>query len=130
MAKKLLCIVLSVTMLLGIFAVSSSAGMYYDYTPEEAKAEVDEKLWYVDYDADVDWKDEIDRRFLTGTAKYDGSATVAAPQEILEYNLYFWEDEIIEAYNNAATNEDYWDLYNKMGTPEIPILHMRKTVRW
>lgn len=119
MAKKVLSIVLSVAMLLGTFAVASSAGMYYDYTPEEAEAEVAEKLWYVDYDADVDWKDEIDRKFLTGTKLYDGSAEVAAPQEILEYNLFFWADEIIEAYHAAATNEDYWNLYNKMSTPKI-----------
>ncbi len=119
MAKKVLSIVLSIAMLLGAFAVASSAGMYYDYTPEEAEAEVAEKLWYVDYDADVDWKDEIDRRFLTGTKDYDGSASVAAPQEILEYNLFFWADEIIEAYNSASTNEDYWNLYNKMATPKI-----------
>lgn len=117
MAKKILCIVLSVTMLLGVFAVASSA--YYDYTREDAEAEIAEKLWYVDYDADVDWKDEIDRRWLTGTKSYDGSATVAAPQEVLEYNLFFWADEIIEAYNSAASNEDYWNLYNKMATPEI-----------
>lgn len=119
MAKKVLCIVLSVAMLLGAFAVASSAGMYYDYTPEEAEAEVAEKLWYVDYDADVDWKDEIDRRWLTGSKLYDGSAEVAAPQEVLEYNLFFWADEIIEAYHAASTNEDYWNLYNKMATPAI-----------
>ena len=119
MAKKLLCIVLSVAMLLGVFAVAASAGQYYDYTPEEAEAEVAEKLWYVDYEEDVDWKDAIDRRWLTGTKLYDGSAEEAAPQEVLEYNLFFWADEIIEAYNSAASNEDYWNLYNKMATPEI-----------
>lgn len=119
MAKKLLCIVLSVTMLLGVFAISSSANQYYDYTPEDAEAEVAEKGWYLDYDADLDWKDEIDRRWLTGTTLYDGTAEEAAPQEVLEYNLYFWADEIIEAYNSATSNEDYWNLYNKMATPEI-----------
>lgn len=119
MAKKLLCIVLSVTMLLGIFAISSSAGQFYGYTPEEAEAEVAEKGWYLDYDADLDWKDEIDRRWLTGSPLYDGTAEEAAPQEILEYNLFFWADEIIEAYNSATSNEDYWNLYNKMSTPEI-----------
>ncbi len=119
MAKKLLCIVLSVAMLLSAFAVASFAGNYYDYTREEAEAEIAEKLWYVDYDADVDWKDEIDRRWLTGTKMYDGSAETAAPQEILEYNLFFWADEIINEYNAASSNEDYWNLYNKMATPEI-----------
>ncbi|MBQ3128231.1 MAG: hypothetical protein IJC13_04250 [Clostridia bacterium] len=119
MAKKLLCIVLSVAMLLGVFAVAASAGMYYSYTPEEAEAEVAEKLWYVDYEADVDWKDEIDKRFLTPTLYYDGSATVAAAPEVLEENLYFWADEIIADYNAATSNEDYWNLYNKMATPEI-----------
>lgn len=119
MAKKVLSIVLSVAMLLGTFAIASFAGDYYSYTREEAEAEIAEKLWYVDYDADVDWKDEIDRRWLTGTKDYDGSAEVAAPQEILEYNLFFWADEIIAEYNAASSNEDYWNLYNKMATPEI-----------
>ncbi len=119
MAKKVLSIVLAVAMLLGTFAVASFAGDYYSYTPEEAEAEVAEKLWYVDYDADVDWKDEIDRRWLTGSRMYDGTAEATAPQEILEYNLYFWEDEIIAEYNAASSNEDYWNLYNKMATPEI-----------
>ncbi len=119
MAKKILCIVLSVAMLLGIFAVATSAGWYYTYTPEEAAEAIEAKGWYVDYDADVDWKDEIDRRWLTGTELYDGSAEVAAPQEVLEYNLFFWADEIIADYNAASTNEDYWNLYNKMATPEI-----------
>ena len=119
MAKKVLSIVLAVAMLLGTFAVASFAGDYYSYTPEEAEAEVAEKLWYVDYDADVDWKDEIDRRWLTGSKLYDGTAEETAPQEVLEKNLYFWDDEIIEAYNSASSNEDYWNLYNKMATPEI-----------
>ena len=119
MAKKVLSIVLAVAMLLGTFAVASFAGNYYSYTPEEAEAEVAEKLWYVDYDADVDWKDEIDRRWLTGSTLYDGTAEATAPQEILEYNLFFWEDEIIAEYNAASSNEDYWNLYNKMATPEI-----------
>lgn len=119
MAKKLLCIVLSVAMLLGMFAVAVSAGNCYDYTREEAEALIAEQDWYVDYEEDVDWKDEIDRRWLTGTKEYDGSSPVAAPQDVLEYNLFFWADEIIEAYNSAASNEDYWNLYNKMATPEI-----------
>lgn len=119
MAKKVLSIVLAVAMLLGTFAVASLAGNYYSYTPEEAEAEVAEKLWYVDYDADVDWKEEIDRRWLTGSKLYDGSAASVAPQEILEYNLFFWADEIIAEYNAASSNEDYWNLYNKMATPEI-----------
>lgn len=121
MAKKLLCIVLSVALLLGTFAMASSAALYdhYPYSVEEAEAEVAEKLWYVDYDADVDWKDEIDRRWLTGSKMYDGTAEATAPQEILEYNLFFWADEIINEYHSATTNEDYWNLYNKMATPAI-----------
>lgn len=121
MAKKVLSIVLAVAMLLGTFAVASFAGDYYPYTPEEAEEEVASKWWYDDnpYDADVDWKDEIDRRWLTGSKMYDGSAEETAPQEILEYNLYFWDDEIIAEYNAASSNEDYWNLYNKMATPEI-----------
>ena len=123
MAKKLLCIVLSVAMLLGVVAVSATAavGDHYGYTPETAAEELLEKYWELEYDADLDWKDEIDRRWLTGATEgyYDEPAEVAAPQEILEKNLSFWADEIVEAYNSAASNEDYWTLYNKMATPMV-----------
>ncbi len=122
MAKKLLCIVLSVAMLLGVCAVASSAAYcWYGYTPEEAEAELAEKLWEVEYDASEDYKDLINRRWLTGVqaGNYGTIPAVAADEEILQQNLYFWEDEIIEAYNAAASNEDYWALYNKMATPMI-----------
>lgn len=123
MAKKLLCIVLSMAMLLSVVAVAASAavGDNFSYTPETAAEELLEKYWEVDYDADVDWKDLINRRWLTGATggSYDPPADEAAPQEILEKNLYFWADEIIEAYNTATTNEEYWTLYNKMATPMI-----------
>lgn len=121
MAKKLLCVLLSVAMLVGTFALAASAGEYYDYTPETAAEELAEKLWEVDYNANVDYKDLINRTWLTG-AKAGGHNSIpetAAPQEILEQNLYFWADEIIEAYNSATTNEEYWALYNKMATPQI-----------
>lgn len=121
MAKKLLCIVLSIAMLLGTFALAASAGDYYGYTLEEAQAEVAEKLWEVEYDESEDYKDLINRTWLTGVqaGNHVNVPATAASQEVIEYNLYFWADEIIEAYNSATTNEEYWALYNKMLTPQI-----------
>ena len=76
MAKKLLCIVLSVAMLLGTFAIAASAGDCYPYSAEDVAAEMADKLWEEDYDADVDYKDLINRKWLTGVefkylGKYD-----------------------------------------------------------
>ncbi len=123
MAKKFLCVVLSIVMLMSTLVIASSAAQYdwYNYTVEEAEEEVATKWWYVDYDSSVDYKDLINRTFLTGTQfERPNVPTVAAAPEVLERNLFFWEDEIIEAYNDpAATNEDYCDLYNKMKTPMI-----------
>lgn len=121
MAKKLLCIALSVAMLLGTFAIAVSAGDCYAYTPEEAAAEVAEKLWEVEYDASEDYKDLINRKWLTGVQRqnYPNIPATAASEEVIEQNLYFWADEIVEAYNSATTNEEYWALYNKMLTPII-----------
>lgn len=121
MAKKLLCIVLSVAMLLGTFAIAASAGNCYAYSPEEAAAEIADKLWEVEYDESEDYKDLINRRWLSGIqyGNYDNIPSVAASQEMIESNLYFWADEIIEAYNSATTNEEYWTLYNKMATPMV-----------
>ncbi len=123
MAKKILCVVLSVMMLMGTLVFASSAAQYdnYNYTVEEAEEEVASKWWYDDYDSSVDYKDLINRKFLTGS-KDEGyiTPTVAADEEILQRNIYFWADEIIAAYNDPnATNEDYCDLYNKMRTPSI-----------
>ncbi len=125
MAKKILCVVLSIIMLMSTLAIASSAAQYdcTDYTAEEAEAEVAECGWYVDYDSSVDYKDLIDRRFLSGVylgeIELGGVPEVAASEEIREEHLYFWEDEIIEAYHSATSNEDYYNLYNKMLTPLI-----------
>ena len=118
MAKKLLCVVLSVAMLLGTFAIVASAGDCYPYTAEEVEAEMAEKLWEEEYDADVDYKDLINRKWLTGIkemGKYDSvMPATAASAEVIEQNIQFWDDEIIEAYYSASTNEEFWTLYNKM----------------
>lgn len=126
MAKKLLCIVLSAAMLLGIFAISASAGdcMGNDYTAEDVEAIIAAQEWREDYDAGVDYKDLINRKFLTGVnwenmGAYYNIPEVAASEEIIEQNLFFWDDEIIDEYHNATSNEDYWNLYTKMMTPAI-----------
>ncbi len=125
MARKILCVVLSIIMLMSTLAIASSAAQYdyYDYTAEEAAEEVASKWWYEEYDEDVDYKDFIDRRFLSGLYAGEGEwPEVAASEEIREEHLYFWKDEIIEAYHSATSNEDYFNLYNKMTTPLISYL--------
>lgn len=123
MAKKLLCIVLSVAMLLGTFAIASSAVCSF-MSEEDAAAILESKEWEEAYNAGVDYKDLINRKWLTGYPQeeygiYASLPDVAAPEAILEENLSFWADEIIDAYNAASTNEEFWTLYNKMNTPNV-----------
>ena len=123
MAKKLLCIVLSVAMLLGTFAIASSAACTY-MTAEDMADILASKEWEEEYDASVDYKDLINRTWLTGVnpdnlGAYFNVPEVAAPEAILKENLSFWADEIIDAYNTASSNEEFWALYNKMNTPEV-----------
>lgn len=109
MAKKILCIVLSVILAvscfaIGGFAVDSSTPVY----PEEELAITDAK-------------DRIDRVFLTGSTSF-AIPDEAASKDVLEHNLYFWADEIIEEYHaleadSNTTNEDWEALYRKMKTP-------------
>lgn len=109
MAKKILCIVLSVILAVSCFAIG---GFAVDVsTPTYPKEEL----------AITEAKDRIDRVFLTGSTA--GSIPdEAASKEILEYNLGFWNDDIIEEYHTLeadsnTTNEDWEALYRKMRTP-------------
>lgn len=93
MTKKVLCVFLAVVMIFGTLAVTSFAA--------------------------VDYKDLVDRTFLSGRLKNDMSAVpaVADDDAILKENLLYWDDEVQTAYNSAKTNEDFKALYELMSTP-------------
>lgn len=94
MSKKLLSILLSAVMLFSTMAILSAA-------------------------VDTDYKDLIDREFLTGRSVNDTSEVpeTADKAEILAENLKYWKQEIQDEYAAASTNADYEALYNKMKTP-------------
>ena len=116
MAKKFLSIVLSLLLVFSTFAIVSIAG---DTITEEDKA-----LYPAEELAITDPKDRIDRCLLTGRSM--GGAYIqdtAASKDILEDNLSYWKDEIIDEYHaleakgDAATDEEWGALYRKMKTP-------------
>lgn len=87
MAKKLLCIVLSIVMVLGTFAIAANA-------------------------AETDYKKMIDDKFFYVTDNKDGTSH---PERVAEF-IKYWKPEIQEEYYAAKTNEDFEKLYNKMWT--------------
>ncbi len=95
MAKKVLCVMLAVAMVFGSLAVTSFAA--------------------------VDYKDLIDRTFLSGRVKTNMTEVpeTADDEAILQENLLYWDEEVQTAYNAAETNEDYEALYNLMSTPAV-----------
>lgn len=94
MSKKLLCVLLSAIMIFGTMAVMSTA-------------------------VDTDYKDLIDREFLTGrlTNKMMVVPEQADKESVRLENLKYWNSEIQSAYANAKNNADYEALYNEMKTP-------------
>lgn len=137
MAKKILCVILSLTMLLGVCTVFANAalGFKQDLTCEETPWED------LTYDPDRDWRFELEDRFLwayeldTEAEGYDWveNRVLKYSEEKIEHNLYFWKDEIIADYRKVAAQHDaavtdeekeaanraFFDLYVKMGTPVI-----------
>ena len=116
MAKKFLSIVLSLLLVFSTFAIVSIAG---DTITEEDKA-----LYPAEELAITDPKERIDRCLLTGRSM--GGAYIqdtAASKDVLEDNLSYWKDEIIDEYHaleakgDAATDEEWGALYRKMKTP-------------
>lgn len=110
MAKKFLCIVLSLMLVFSCFAIGGFAA-----DPASTPVYPEEEL------AITDAKDRIDRVFLTGSMSF-AIPDKAASKDVLEHNLYFWDDEIIDEYHaleaDASTTNEQWDaLYRKMKTP-------------
>lgn len=98
MSKKVLSIVLSVVMLMSVCVVGASAAI-------------------TNYENAVKWtlvcgdlgKSKTDAQMAQAIAEYE-----AADPEVWERNLYFWDQEIIDAYHNASTNTEWKALYNEM----------------
>ncbi len=115
MAKKILSIVLSVIFAFSAFAICSFAG---DTITDE-----DRELYPAEELAIADPEERIDRALLSGRKFSYILASTAASEDILEYNLSFWKDEIIDEYHalkakgDAATDEEWGALYRKMKTP-------------
>ncbi|HAY73658.1 MAG TPA: hypothetical protein DCY31_07425 [Ruminococcaceae bacterium] len=116
MAKKLISIVLSVILVFSTFVIGSFAG---DTITDDDRAYYPEEELAI-----TDPKERIDIVFLSG--KFGGGGelvTEAADKETLEYNLKYWDDEIINEYHaleakgTAATDEEWGALYRKMKTP-------------
>lgn len=121
MAKKIISIVLSVIFAFSAFAICSFAGDRVDTITD-----TDRELYPAEELAIADPKDRIDRCLLTGKGfgLMDNLAATAASKDVLEDNLYYWKQEIIDEYHaleakgDAATGEEWGALYRKMKTPK------------
>lgn len=116
MAKKFISIVLSVILAFSAFAICSFAG---DTITDE-----DRELYPAEELEIADPEKRIDLALLSG--KESGGSFLlsdVASEDVLEYNLSFWKDEIIDEYHalkakgDAATDEEWGALYRKMKTP-------------
>lgn len=110
MAKKFLCIVLSLMLVFSCFAIGGFAA-----DPASTPVYPEEEL------AITDAKDRIDRVFLTGSMSFS-IPDKAASKDVLEHNLSFWDNDIIERYHtleaDVNTTNEQWDaLYREMKTP-------------
>ncbi len=107
MAKKVLSIVLAVLFVFSSFAVTGSAADEVVYPAEEL--------------AITNPKDRIDIVFLSGKLNARNLRTTPEDEEILEHNLSFWSQEIIDEYHaleaKGASDEEWEALYKKMKTP-------------
>ena len=95
MAKKTLSIVLAVIMLMSVLVVGSFAA-------ESSEMKVKKLLLGSYVNGGVPLTD----------AKYN--EYVSLDPTCVEDNLFFWDDEIIDAYNNAKTEADWAALYEEM----------------
>lgn len=115
MAKKLISIVLSVLIAFSAFAICSFAGD--TITSEDRNLYPEEEL------AIADPKERIDRGLLSGRMYGYVLPDNAASKDVIEDNLSYWKDEIIEEYHaleakgDAATDAEWGALYRKMKTP-------------
>lgn len=92
MSKKLLSIVLAAVMLFGTLVATSAA-------------------------VDTDYKDLINREFLSGRTSQTVVPQTADAPEIIAENLKYWSQEIQNAYASATSNDEFRTLYEKMKTP-------------
>lgn len=98
MSKKVLSIVLSVVMLMSVLVVGTSAAI-------------------TNYENAVKWTlvcgdygiNKTDAQIAAIVAEHE-----AKDPDVWERNLFFWDDEVIDAYHNATTNADWQAVYNLM----------------
>ena len=107
MAKKVLSIVLAVLFVFSSFAIVGSA--------------VDDVIYPDEEMAITNPKERIDIVFLSGKIGSTNLRETPADEEILEYNLSFWSQEIIDEYHalkaKGASDAEWEALYEKMKTP-------------
>ena len=99
MAKKILCVVLSVVMLMGVLVVGSFAAV--DYKKETEKFIIGGLTYLGQHDFE-EMPDEV------------YASMIAADPDIVANNLQFWADEIVDEYYAAETNADWQALYEKV----------------
>lgn len=127
MTKRIIAILLSVIFVFSALAVGSFAAddEYKTYDPDfkDVITAEDQEKYYPEELAIANPEKRIDMVFLTGKmGGYDYPSKPAA-KSVLEYNLGFWDDEIITEYNalsadENATAEEWGALYRKMNTPK------------
>lgn len=127
MTKKIIALLLSVIFVFSALAVGTFAAddefKTYDPDFKDTITADDQAKYPAEELAITNPEERIDIAFLTG--KYAGGTLLeeAACKSTLEYNLYFWKDEIINEYHDLeadedATAEQWGALYRKMKTPK------------
>lgn len=127
MTKRIIAILLSVIFVFSALAVGTFAAddEHKTYDPDfKDTITADDQAKYPDYELEIANPEErIDMVFLTGKRDMWDYPEQTATKSVLEYNLQFWKDEIIDEYhaleaNEDATAEEWGALYRKMKTPK------------
>lgn len=127
MTKRIIAILLSVIFVFSALAVGTFAAddEHKTYDPDfKDTITADDQAKYPDYELEIANPEErIDMVFLTGKRDMWDYPEQTATKSVLEYNLQFWKDEIINEYHaleadEDATAEEWGALYRKMKTPK------------
>lgn len=128
MTKKIIALLLSVIFVFSALAVGTFAADDAEYKTYDADFKdtitSEDRAKYPSYElAYTNPEERIDMVFLTGKTYGSNYPSKTACKSTLEYNLYFWKDEIINEYHaldadENATAEQWGALYRKMKTPK------------